>query len=449
MCARPILRQPDYNKPFFLSTDASTYGVGAVLSQEGETNPRTKKPTQHPIAYYSATFTPTKRNYDIFERELLAIIKALIHWRPHLAATHDPVTILTDHANLTYWKSPRKVNRRIARWFTELQDYHLNIKHVPGKQHAAADLLSRPPGVDQGENDNSDVTLLPKQLFVRLANEPDLQWTSIEAQVARAQQQQQTFIKDWQQRYQLEFTKSAMEPQLRLWTKEGRMVIPPDNRLKRDLVCLVHNKPSGGHAGRDWTLYTLSNITWWPAMKAWVEEYVKGCAPCQQNKNINRKPAAPLYKITVPPHAQPFKVISMDLITQLPKSHGYDAILTIVDHGCTRATLFVLCTTNVTGEGVVRLYLDNMYRWFGLPSKVISDRDPRFTSHFSTALCQRLRVDRNISTVYHPQTDGLSERKNQWVEQYLHFVTSAAQDDWSDWLAIATAVHNHHPNATT
>jgi hypothetical protein len=113
-----------------------------------------------------------------------------------------------------------------------LQEYHLNIKHIPGKQHAAADLLSRPPGVDQGENDNSDITLLPNQLFIKLANEPDLQWTSIETQVAEAQQQHEAFMKDWQQQYQLKLTKSAMEPQLQLWTKEGKMVIPPDNQLK-------------------------------------------------------------------------------------------------------------------------------------------------------------------------------------------------------------------------
>jgi hypothetical protein len=115
MCARPILRQPDYTKPFFLATDASAYGVGAVLSQEGETNPRTHKIMRHPIAYYSATFTPTERNYDIFERELLAVMKALHHWRPHLAATETPVTVLTDHANLNHWKMPKKVNRRVAR----------------------------------------------------------------------------------------------------------------------------------------------------------------------------------------------------------------------------------------------------------------------------------------------------------------------------------------------
>ena len=114
MCRKPILRQPDYNKPFFLATDASAYGVGAVLSQEGETNPRTKKPTQHPIAYYSSTFIPAERNYDIYERELLAVLKSLEHWRPHLAVTEIPVTVLTDHANLTFWKNPRKVNRRVA-----------------------------------------------------------------------------------------------------------------------------------------------------------------------------------------------------------------------------------------------------------------------------------------------------------------------------------------------
>ena len=146
--------------------------------------------------------------------------------------------------------------------------------------------------------------------------------------------------------------KSATDPQLRLWTKEGKMVVPPDNQLKRDLIHLVHNKPTGGHVGRDWTLYMLSNIAWWPTMKAWVEEYIKGCAPCQQNKNVNRRMPTPLYKITVSLHAWPFKVVSMDLITQLPKSHGYNAILTIVDHRCTRAALFVPRTTNVTGEGI-------------------------------------------------------------------------------------------------
>jgi hypothetical protein len=108
MCAKPVLRQPDYDKTFTLSTDASGYGVGAVLAQEGLPDPRTGKPRMHPVAYYSATFTPTERNYDVYERELLAVVKALKNWRPHLAATEQPITILTDHANLLYTgRTPR------------------------------------------------------------------------------------------------------------------------------------------------------------------------------------------------------------------------------------------------------------------------------------------------------------------------------------------------------
>ena len=180
MCCRPILRQPNYKKPFFLATDASAYGVGAVLSQEGGLHPRTKKSIQHPIAYYSATFTPTERNYDIYERELLAILKVLEHWRSHLAATEIPVTVLTDHANLTFWKNPRKVNRRVARWFATLQDYNLLIKHVLGKLHAAPNMLSRPPGTDKGELDNQDVTLLPSNSFIRLTLEEDQEILDLE-----------------------------------------------------------------------------------------------------------------------------------------------------------------------------------------------------------------------------------------------------------------------------
>ena len=154
MCSHPILRQPDYSKQFLLATDASAYSVGAVLLQEGEIHPKTKKPTQHPIAYYSATFTPTEHNYDIYERELLAVLKALQHWRPHLAATEIPVIVLMDHANLMFWKNPKTVNQRVACWFALLQDYNLRIKHVPGKLHAAADMLSRPPTDNKGEKDN-------------------------------------------------------------------------------------------------------------------------------------------------------------------------------------------------------------------------------------------------------------------------------------------------------
>src|SRR6267154_971727 len=184
-------------------------------------------------------------------------------------------------------------------------------------------------------------------------------------------------------------------------------------------------------------------------MNAWIANYVKGCATCQQNKTLTHQKRPPLFRILAHPMAFPFQVVAMDLITQLPKSEGSDAILTIVDQGCTRAAMFLPCSTTITGEEVARLYLENVYCWFGLPTRVISDRDPHFTSHFAKALCAKLQIKQNISTAFHPQTDSLSERKNQWIEQYLQLVARAQQDDWKPRLPLATAVHNNYVNSTT
>jgi len=102
----------------------------------------------------------------------------------------------------------------------------------------------------------------------------------------------------------------------------------------------------------------------------------------------------------------------------------------------------------IRGLGVAQLYFNNVYQWFRLPSKVISDRDPRFTSHFGCALANKIGAKQNLSTVFHPQTDRLSEWKNQWVEQYLRLVANAQQGDWSQWLTVASTVHNDHVNST-
>ena len=120
-----------------------------------------------------------------------------------------------------------------------------------------------------------------------------------------------------------------------------------------------------------------------------------------------------------------------------------------MDHGCSRAAIFIPCTTTITRPGIAQLYLRNVYPWFGLPTRVISDRDPRFTSQFGKALTMKLGINCNISMAFHPQTDSLSERKNQWVEQYLRTVTPASPEDWTKWLALASAVHNNRRNATT
>ena len=109
----------------------------------------------------------------------------------------------------------------------------------------------------------------------------------------------------------------------------------------------------------------------------------------------------------------------MDFITDLPKSKGYDTILTIVDQGCSKATKFIPCNKEITGEGVAELYLQHLFPWYGIPKQIIFDRDPRFTGNFVKALCKAMGIKQNLSTAFHPRTDGQSEHMNQWIETYL------------------------------
>jgi hypothetical protein len=116
-----------------------------------------------------------------------------------------------------------------------------------------------------------------------------------------------------------------------------------------------------------------------------------------------------MFRIPSTISAKPFSHIAMDLITGLPKSEGHNAILTIVDHGYSQVAIFLPCSTTITGASIAQLYLEHVFRWFGLPQKIISDRDPRFILHFAGELTKGLGIDQNLSMVFHPQTDDLSE----------------------------------------
>jgi len=126
--------------------------VGAILSQEGDNHPN-QKPKCHPITFFSSTFTPTEQCYDIYEREFLGVLKALMHWQPYLIWTKDPFFIETNYENLIYWKSLKKLNGRMARWHKKLQDYNFKITHITGKINTPVDTLSRPNGSDIPSDD--------------------------------------------------------------------------------------------------------------------------------------------------------------------------------------------------------------------------------------------------------------------------------------------------------
>ena len=367
------------------------------------------------------------------------VLKALKHFRPHVTATEIPVTILTDHTNLTHWKATRKVNRWIARWFVEIQDYNLTIKHVPRKIHTASDMLSRPPGADQGKLDNADIILLPPSLFITTAKVQD---NMLKEKVKEVQQKQKEEMELWCDTYRVHKLPEG-------YAKGWRLAVPSGLVLRWELMAQFHNSPTAGHPGRDNTLALVAQHYWWPGMTTWIERYIAGCALCQQNKIHTTKRKTPLYCIPGDLLMHLFNIVALDLITQLPKANSYNAILTIVDQGCSRAAIFLPCHMTITGEGVALLYLKHLFPWFRVPLKVISDQDPQFTSHFAQALTTKLSIGWNISTAFHPQTDGLTECKNQWVKQYICLYTLARQDDWEAWLPIVTFVHNQWPNATT
>jgi len=132
----PVLLFPQLTKPFEMEVDASAIAIGAVLNQKGEDN------KIHPVAYYSESFLATECNYNVYDRELLAIVKALRQWRTYLVRSPHSITIYTNHSNLQYWKEPQKINRRVAQEFQELSEYNFALKHIPGMTNTRADALS-------------------------------------------------------------------------------------------------------------------------------------------------------------------------------------------------------------------------------------------------------------------------------------------------------------------
>ncbi len=139
----------------------------------------------------------------------------------------------------------------------------------------------------------------------------------------------------------------------------------------------------------------------------------------------------------------------MDLITDLPRSEGFDSILTIINQGCSKAAKFIPCSKTIDRPGVTLEYLKHLVPWFGVPKCIISDRDPRFASNFSKAICKALGVQQNLSTAFHPRTDGQTEQMNTWIEQYLQPWMTGRQNNWAKLLPIAEFAHNSWRNDTT
>ena len=221
-----------------------------------------------------------------------------------------------------------------------------------------------------------------------------------------------------------------------------------DALLRRGVISLYHNSTTAGHPGISNTAWAITRDFWWPALKKDVTEYMKGCSICQSRKNQPNKAQPPLFPIPSETYSTPFSSIAMDFIVKLPQSETYDTILTITDT-FSKASIFIPCNETIDAVRTAKLYATYILPHYGLPSRIISDRDPHFTSAFSRELCQALSINQNISTAYHPQTDGQSERTNQRLEQYLRIFIDSYQTNWASLLPLAQYTLNATPNATT
>jgi hypothetical protein len=176
---------------------------------------------------------------------------------------------------------------------------------------------------------------------------------------------------------------------------------------------------------------------------------------CQRMWNMSteqtnmRLQKPPLFPITPKEGAAPFETIAMNWITKLPPSQGYDSILTITNHDCSKAALFFPCKETMTTEELAKLYFTRVFPHYGIPSKIISDRDTRLTSSLARDICKQAGIEQNISTAYHPQTDGQSERTNQTLETYLRIFCNEQQNDWAKWVPLAQYAINMRASQTT
>jgi hypothetical protein len=185
--------------------------------------------------------------------------------------------------------------------------------------------------VDEGKDNNQQMTIIPEAAFIRLAG-PNSNG-SIEHTITIIQNHNHALMKEWKGTYPIECVDNLDKP---FWRdiKGCRLIIPPDQGLKCELMNVWHEGSINGHPGQDETIWRINKEYFWPGTKTWIMEYIKGCAMCQQNKNLMHCIKLPMFRIPLTISAKPFSHIAMDLITRLPKSDGHDAILTIVDHGC-------------------------------------------------------------------------------------------------------------------
>ncbi|KAI2649864.1 Transposon Tf2-11 polyprotein [Labeo rohita] len=382
----PVLHHPDPEHLFTVEVDASSIGVGAVLSQAvGDSS------VLHPCAFFSRKLSPAEQNYDIGNRELLAIKLALEEWRHWLEGATHPFTIITDHKNLQYLREARRLNPRQARWALFLTRFNFTITYRPGSKNVPADALSRQ---FSPEATSDPETIIPSELIVS------------------------PIIWDLDQAIQQATLQEPAPPEC----PEGKTYVPLSQR--QILLGTAHGTPGSGHPGSSRTLSLIQSRYWWPSMHQDTIRYVQSCSVCAKSNSPRQLPTGKLVPLPIP--ERPWSHLGVDFITDLPESEGNTCVLVVVDRfskACKLIPLRGLPTAMETAEHLFH----QVFRHYGLPEEIVSDRGPQFTSH----------------------TNGQTERKIQEIGRYLRAYCHDDQHSWSRFLPWAEYAQNSLRQDTT
>ena len=477
----PILQHFDYEKPIVLETDSSDFVSAGVLSQEDASG------FLRPVAFFSKKLSPAECNYEIYDKELLAIIRCFEEWRPELEGAASPIQIITDHRNLEYFMSTRNLNRRQARWSEYLSRFQFHILYRPGKLGAKPDSLTRrsqdlPRPGDPRLLHQSQVVLKshnlpgfpnksPPQNPVFLdvletdsdnevesehddemeALDEDTASEPLDTQISDAYDQDEEIasvlkcLREGSRRHSNVSLSQCSERNGRLYY-DNRLWIPANKALRARLLHDHHNAPVAGHPGRAKTFELLARRYYWPRLLSDVSRWIRNCHTCRRSRDTRDRLHGYLKPLPVP--LRPWTDISVDFVTGLERSRSYDAIMVVVDR-LSKMRHFIPCRAECSAAAAANLFVNHVWKLHGLPSSVVSDRGPQFVSRFWRYLARRLMIQANLSTAYHPQSDGQTERLNAILEQYLRSYVTYLQDDWADWLALAEFATNNHVSSTT